>query len=141
MLAKDGNNDADLLAFLQDDDPRYDKEYALRTCLTHARHACCVHLYLGMGLHEEAVSLALCKVDLALAQACAERVAEEDNDALRKKLWLMIARHVISATDDAEGGVQRFIKLLEVRTNPSSSSVCPQLTIIFTMGFLMVIIR
>jgi hypothetical protein len=112
MLAKDGNNDADLLAFLQDDDPRYDRECALRTCITHARHACCVHLYFGMGLHEEAVGLALNKVDLALAQSCAERVPEED-EALRKTLWLMIARHVISATDAAEGGVQRFIQLLQ----------------------------
>ena len=52
-----------------------------------------MHVYTIMGLHGEAVALALRAGDLELAQKHADK--PEDDDKLRKKLWLTIARHVI----------------------------------------------
>lgn len=49
-----------------------------------------------MGLYEEAVDLAL-KVDLELAKINADK--PEDDDALRKKLWLKIARYVVDESN------------------------------------------
>lgn len=70
----------------------YDPKYALHICLEQKRMRACVHIYSMMSMHEEAVSLAL-KVDPELAMAEADKV--EDDEDLRKKLWLMIAKHVI----------------------------------------------
>jgi hypothetical protein len=55
------------------------------------RHAC-VKLLCELGLYEDAVPLALA-VDLGLAKAVAN--SPEDDDALRRKLWLGIAKHVV----------------------------------------------
>ncbi|GBG90603.1 hypothetical protein CBR_g50947 [Chara braunii] len=80
-------------------DTLYDPKYALRICLEHKRMRACIFLYSLMGMHEEAVALAL-EVDLELAKAEADKV--EEDDALRKKLWLRIARRVIE--DERERG-------------------------------------
>ncbi|KAG0503649.1 hypothetical protein HPP92_003721 [Vanilla planifolia] len=53
-----------------------------------------------MSMHEEAVALAL-QVDPELAMAEADKV--EDDEDLRKKLWLMVAKHVIQH----EKGIKR----------------------------------
>lgn len=53
-----------------------------------------------MSMHEEAVALAL-QVDPELAMAEADKV--EDDEELRKKLWLMIAKHVV----EQEKGTKR----------------------------------
>lgn len=53
-----------------------------------------------MSMHEEAVALAL-QVDPDLAMAEADKV--EDDEELRKKLWLMIAKHVV----EQEKGTKR----------------------------------
>ncbi|XP_047179570.1 vacuolar sorting protein 18-like [Vigna umbellata] len=60
----------------------------------------CVHIYSMMSMHEEAVALAL-QVDSELAMAEADKV--EDDEDLRKKLWLMIAKHVV----EQEKGTKR----------------------------------
>lgn len=78
----------------------YDPKYALRLCLKEKRMRACVHMYSMMSMHEEAVALAL-KVDPELAMAEADKV--EDDEDLRKKLWLMIAKHVI----EQEKGTKR----------------------------------
>lgn len=70
----------------------YDPKYALRLCLKEKRMRACVHIYSMMSMHEEAVALAL-QVDPELAMAEADKV--EDDEDLRKKLWLMVAKHVI----------------------------------------------
>ncbi|CAN6443641.1 unnamed protein product [Victoria cruziana] len=70
----------------------YDPKYALRLCLKERRMRSCVYIYSMMGMHEEAVALAL-RVDPELAMAEADKV--EDDEDLRKKLWLMVAKHVI----------------------------------------------
>ncbi|EEF44511.1 vacuolar sorting protein 18 isoform X2 [Ricinus communis] len=78
----------------------YDPKYALRLCLIEKRMRACVHIYSMMSMHEEAVALAL-QVDPELAMAEADKV--EDDEDLRKKLWLMIAKHVI----EQEKGTKR----------------------------------
>jgi hypothetical protein len=62
-----------------------------------------------LGLFEDAVSLAL-DVDLELAKAVAN--TPEDDDGLRRKLWLSIAKHVVqggsgaaAAADAGKGAV------------------------------------
>lgn len=80
----------------------------------------CVHIYSQMGLYEEAVNLSL-KVcgsgrmlshalvmnhspfasqyhDLELARINADK--PEDDDVLRKRLWLNIAKHVVQEKKD-----------------------------------------
>lgn len=102
-------DDSTLLRFLQSkfgkgraDGPDffYDPKYALRLCLKEKRMRACVHIYSMMSMHEEAVALAL-QVDPELAMAEADKV--EDDEDLRKKLWLMVAKHVI----EQEKGTKR----------------------------------
>lgn len=78
----------------------YDPKYALRLCLKEKRMRACVHIYSMMSMHEEAVALAL-QVDPELAMAEADKV--EDDEDLRKKLWLMVAKHVV----EQEKGTKR----------------------------------
>ncbi|CAM8951692.1 unnamed protein product [Rhodiola kirilowii] len=78
----------------------YDPKYALRLCLKEKRMRACVHIYSMMSMHEEAVALAL-QVDTELAKAEADKV--EDDEDIRKKLWLMIAKHVV----EQEKGTKR----------------------------------
>ncbi|XP_061346722.1 vacuolar sorting protein 18 isoform X1 [Gastrolobium bilobum] len=94
-------DDSALLRFLQckfgkgpENGPEffYDPKYALRLCLKEKRMRACVHIYSMMSMYEEAVALAL-QVDSELAMAEADKV--EDDEDLRKKLWLMIAKHVV----------------------------------------------
>ncbi|XWS68577.1 hypothetical protein CRYUN_Cryun04dG0102200 [Craigia yunnanensis] len=102
-------DDSSLLRFLQckfgkgrenGPDFFYDPKYALRLCLKEKRMRACVHIYSMMSMHEEAVALAL-QVDPELAMAEADKV--EDDEDLRKKLWLMVAKHVI----EQEKGTKR----------------------------------
>ncbi|KAK8469577.1 hypothetical protein PHAVU_005G107700 [Phaseolus vulgaris] len=102
-------DDSSLLRFLQckfgkgpENGPEffYDPKYALRLCLKEKRMRACVHIYSMMSMHEEAVALAL-QVDSELAMAEADKV--EDDEDLRKKLWLMIAKHVV----EQEKGTKR----------------------------------
>ena len=81
-------------------EPRYDAKFALRLCMKMKKVRCCVQLYSRMGLFEEAVNNAL-HVDLELAKAVADR--PEDDNILRKKLWLVIARHVIEQDKSDKG--------------------------------------
>ncbi|KAJ3158697.1 hypothetical protein HDU86_002662 [Geranomyces michiganensis] len=95
-----GNEDDGLLQFLhsQKDKPCFDLQYALRLCAQYGLAQASVHIYGAMNLHEQAVDLALKSHDLELAQINAEK--PEDDDALRKKLWLQIARHVVEEKRD-----------------------------------------
>mmetsp|Transcript_18427 Transcript_18427/g.27970 ORF Transcript_18427/g.27970 Transcript_18427/m.27970 type:complete len:1266 (+) Transcript_18427:161-3958(+) len=81
---------------LNDDDsnvasPPLGMSYALRTILSTGRHfRSAIHLYMGFGLRQQAVELAL-KVDPSLARELAQ--GEEISNDERKRLWLMIARN------------------------------------------------
>lgn len=79
-------------------DPYYDLDYALRLCRTHKRVQACVLIYSKMRMYESSVDLALERDDLELAKICADK--PEDDDLLRKKLWLKIAKHVVGKKND-----------------------------------------
>ncbi|KAH0877298.1 hypothetical protein HID58_064692 [Brassica napus] len=115
-------DDSALLRFLQckfgkgrENGPEffYDPKYSLRLCLKEKRTRACVHIYSMMSMHEEAVALALQKdtefasttvsvlqIDSELAMAEADKV--EDDEDLRKKLWLMVAKHVVKQEKGAK---------------------------------------
>ncbi|MBN3304973.1 VPS18 protein, partial [Amia calva] len=80
-------------------DIHYDLKYALRLCAEHGHRRACVLVYKIMELFEEAVDLAL-QVDVDLAKSCAD--LPEDDEELRKKLWLKIARHVVQEEKDVK---------------------------------------
>ncbi|KAK3863078.1 hypothetical protein Pcinc_031108 [Petrolisthes cinctipes] len=85
---------------LQDDDSQsvhYDVKFALRECMSVGEDRACVHILTTMGLYQQAVELAL-KIDTALAKATANRPKYDQE--LRKKLWLMIAAHVVQEQQD-----------------------------------------
>ncbi|KAJ7548955.1 hypothetical protein O6H91_07G034600 [Diphasiastrum complanatum] len=89
----------------------YDPKYALRLCLEEKRLQACVFIYSMMGMHEEAVALALW-VDPELAKIEADKV--EDDIDLRKKLWLMIAKHVIQQEKGIKGeNIRKAIAFLK----------------------------
>ncbi|XP_054163703.1 vacuolar protein sorting-associated protein 18 homolog [Oppia nitens] len=71
----------------------YDIRYAIRVCIELGLDRACIHLYSTMGMLEEAVDLGL-KIDIELAKQTADQ--PDIPDQMRKKLWLKIAKHVIS---------------------------------------------
>jgi hypothetical protein len=95
-----------LLKFIesQGDTPAFDLKYALRLCHQEHKTRACVSIYTIMGLYEEAVQLALspeCN-DLELAKRVAETPTADDEfpAADKKKIWLLIARHIIEQQHD-----------------------------------------
>ncbi|KFM74068.1 Vacuolar protein sorting-associated protein 18-like protein, partial [Stegodyphus mimosarum] len=96
-----------LMTYLQQQDEidvPYDQKYALRLCSElEGFERACVHIYTTMGLYEEAVDLAL-KVDVELGKQNACR--PEDNDDLKKKLWLKIAKHVVKEKNDIKRAME-----------------------------------
>ena len=70
-----------------------DMSYALRTILGTGRHfRSAIKLYMGFGMRQQAVELAL-KVDPTLARELAQDSVEIEE---RKRLWLMIAKNAAS---------------------------------------------
>ncbi|SCV68374.1 BQ2448_495 [Microbotryum intermedium] len=107
-------SEADFLHFLSvsPDDPitdesYYDLDYALRLCRANKRVQASALIYGKMALYESAVDLALEHDDLELAKMSADK--PEDDDLLRKKLWLKIAHHVVAQKND----VKTAMKFLE----------------------------
>ncbi|KAK8861498.1 hypothetical protein IAR55_002319 [Kwoniella newhampshirensis] len=89
------------------DRPYYDLDYALRTCKQNGRIQPCVLIYSKLGLYESSVDLALEKGDMELAKINADR--PEDDDVLRKKLWLKIAKYVVQEQKDIKSAM-RFLE-------------------------------
>ncbi|GAA5865517.1 hypothetical protein JCM8547_001274 [Rhodosporidiobolus lusitaniae] len=87
-------------------DPYYDLDYALRLCRSHGRTQACVVIYSKMGLYDESVELALEQDDLELAKVCADK--PEEDELLRKKLWLKVARYVVGKKNDIKAAM-RFL--------------------------------
>lgn len=81
----------------------YDLKYALRLCSELNLTRACVHIYTTMELYEEAVDLAL-KIDIDLAKLNADR--PDNNEELRKKLWLKIAEHVVKEQKDIKRAME-----------------------------------
>ncbi|GAA5923143.1 tethering complex subunit PEP3 [Sporobolomyces koalae] len=92
-------------------DPYYDLDYALRLCRLNKRVQACVLIYSKMKLYESSVDLALEHDDLELAKISADQ--PEDDDMLRKKLWLKIARHVVDKKNDIKAAM-RFLEATDL---------------------------
>ncbi|KAG0306462.1 hypothetical protein BGZ98_002342 [Dissophora globulifera] len=94
-----------LLTFLatQGQAMHYNLDYALRICTQNDRIQSCVNIFSSMGLYGEAVDLALRHNDLELARINADK--PEDDDMLRKTLWLKIARHVVKDKKDIKAAM------------------------------------
>ncbi|KAH8821656.1 vacuolar protein sorting protein-like protein DigA [Xylogone sp. PMI_703] len=98
-----------LLSYLesQGDDPRFDSDFALRLCIQHSRIQACVHIYSSMGQYLQAVELALAQNEIDLASMVADRPVT--NPQLRKKLWLAVAKKVISQSNGIKTAIE-FLK-------------------------------
>ncbi|KAH7104620.1 Pep3/Vps18/deep orange family-domain-containing protein [Auriculariales sp. MPI-PUGE-AT-0066] len=83
--------------------PYFDLDYALRVCGPQGR----ARVYAMMERWEEAVDAALGAGDVELAKAHADRPV--DDAALRKRLWLKIARYVVRDKRDIKSAM-RFLE-------------------------------
>jgi hypothetical protein len=102
-------DESQLLSYLesQGDEPSFDSDFALRLCIEHARVQSCVHIYSSMGQFLQAVELALVHDEIDLASIVADRPVS--NPALRKKLWLAVAKKVISQSNGIKTAIE-FLK-------------------------------
>ncbi|KAI9746358.1 MAG: hypothetical protein M1818_000070 [Claussenomyces sp. TS43310] len=102
-----------LLSYLesQGSEPSYDSDFALRLCIQHARVQSCVHIYSTMGQYLQAVELALAHDEIDLASIVADR--PDSNPALRKKLWLAVAKKVIARSNGIKTAID-FLKRCEL---------------------------
>ncbi|SPO02765.1 probable DigA protein [Cephalotrichum gorgonifer] len=102
-------DESGLMTYLesQGDEPNFDPDFALRLCIEHHRTLSCVHIYTSMGQYPQAVDLALSHGEVELAAVIADRPMS--NPPLRKKLWLAVARRVISQSDSIKGAID-FLK-------------------------------
>ncbi|KAI0011782.1 Pep3/Vps18/deep orange family-domain-containing protein [Xylariaceae sp. FL0662B] len=105
----ESKDESGLLAYLesQGDEPRFDPDFALRLCIQHKRTLSCVHIYTNMGQYVQAVDLALSHNEVDYASIIADRPMS--NPTLRKKLWLAIARKVISQSNGIKTAIE-FLK-------------------------------
>ncbi|KAI2612534.1 Pep3/Vps18/deep orange family-domain-containing protein [Hypoxylon fragiforme] len=105
----DSKDESGLLAYLesQGDEPNFDPDFALRLCIQHKRTLSCVHIYTNMGQYVQAVDLALSHNEVEYASIIADRPMS--NPVLRKKLWLAVARKVISQSNGIKTAIE-FLK-------------------------------
>ncbi|KAJ0309107.1 hypothetical protein COL5a_001228 [Colletotrichum fioriniae] len=109
IYAQTSKDEAGLLSYLesQGEEPNYDPDFALRLCIQYHRTLSCVHIYTSMGQYLQAVDLALSHNEVELASVIADRPMS--NPSLRKKLWLAVARKVISQSNGIKTAID-FLK-------------------------------
>ncbi|KAI9721508.1 MAG: hypothetical protein M1812_002270 [Candelaria pacifica] len=104
-----------LLSYLESQshfpEPSYDADFALRLCIQHKRVQSCVHIYSSMEQYLQAVELALKHDEVELASIIADR--PDSNPSLRKKLWLAVAKKVISQSSGIKPAIE-FLKRCEL---------------------------
>lgn len=107
--AHPSRDESALLAYLesQGDEPHFDRDFALRLCIQHKRVLSCVHIYTTMGQYLQAVDLALSHDEIELASLIADRPMS--NPQLRKRLWLAVAKKVISQSNGIKTAID-FLK-------------------------------
>jgi hypothetical protein len=107
--AHPSKDESALLSYLetQGDEPSFDSDFALRLCIEHSRIQSCVHIYSTMGQYLQAVELALAHSEIDLASIIADRPMS--NPPLRKKLWLAVAKKVISQSNGIKTAIE-FLK-------------------------------
>lgn len=89
----------------------YDADFALRLCIAHKRVQSCVHIYCTMQQYASAVDLALKYDEVELAAVVADRPGNDN--ALRKKLWLKVAKKVIGQNKGIKSAIE-FLKRCEL---------------------------
>jgi len=117
-----------LIGFLanQEGNPLLDICFAVRACSHKGLARAVVQLYGIMGMHEEAVEVALRRGDVVLAKHNAGRPADTK---LRQKLWLRIVE------DQATGGdVQTITMLIRESQELSFRDVLPHISNTMTIG-------
>ena len=90
--------------------PPYDTDFAFRLCIQHSRVQSAVHIYTSMGSYASAVDLALRHGEIELASVVADRPSSTET-ALRKRLWLAVAKKVIS--QQGTGSIKTAIDFLK----------------------------
>jgi hypothetical protein len=107
--AHPSKDESALLNYLetQGDEPSFDSDFALRLCIEHSRVQSCVHIYSTMGQYLQAVELALAHSEIDLASLIADRPVSDPS--LRKKLWLAVAKKVISQSNGIKTAIE-FLK-------------------------------
>lgn len=90
--------------------PPYDADFAFRLCIQHNRVQSAVQIYSSMGEYASAVNLALKHDEIDLASLVADRPSDSD-PALRKRLWLEVARKVIG--QQGTGSIKSAIDFLK----------------------------
>ena len=105
LYCKQRTEDA-LLRFIESQrkQPIFDVKYALRLCHQENKTRSCVQLYKIMKLYQEAVLLALNikhnHFHLAKSIALEFQQVEPTKKAQQKNLWLIIAKHIVSTSDN-----------------------------------------
>jgi len=108
-------NEKELNIFLNGEDAPicYDLKYALRLCTKLNKVDACVLIYSKMGLYEDAVDLALTTGEGSIALAECQANKPED-ESLRHRLWLKIAKKVVEQTGNNVGEAMQFLKKCEL---------------------------
>ncbi|KXZ53919.1 hypothetical protein GPECTOR_6g837 [Gonium pectorale] len=81
--------------------PLYDTQYALRLAQECGKPRAAVRLMCQLGMYPDAVRAALA-LDLGLAKSVAAE--PQQDDGLRRKLWLQVARHVVERGSESGTG-------------------------------------
>ena len=102
-----------LLSYLetQEHEQNYDADFALRLCIAHQRVQSCVHIYSTMEQYGSAVDLALKYDEVDLAANVAD--TPDIDPAIRKKLWLKVAKKVIGREKGIKSAIE-FLKRCEL---------------------------
>jgi hypothetical protein len=109
--AHPANEETALLTYLETQESaheqNYDADFALRLCISHNRVQSAVHVYRTMSQYASAVDLALKHSQVTLAASVADQPSHDP--ALRKKLWLKVAKKVISQNTSIKPAIE-FLK-------------------------------
>lgn len=107
------HDESALLSYLKSQADRgfYDADFALRLCIAHKRVQSAVHVYEMMHQYASAVELALKYDEVELAASVADQPGIDD--ALRKKLWLKVAKKVIGQNKGIKSAIE-FLKRCEL---------------------------
>ncbi|KAL0479684.1 vacuolar protein sorting protein VPS18 [Acrasis kona] len=98
-----------LLNFLSESE-YYDQKYALRICTEQNKTEACIRLYGMMEQFTSAVELALQIDKIKIAREFADKPTSDDD---KKKLWLMIAQHVILKDASKDNPIKSAIDFLK----------------------------
>ncbi|KAF2477884.1 Vps18 protein-like protein [Lindgomyces ingoldianus] len=102
------NDESALLDYLKAQsyahEQNYDADFALRLCIQHKRVQSCVHIYSSISHTTKSISQAASPTGLTLSQHC------------EKKLWLAIAKKVISQSSGIKTAIEflRRVDLLRI---------------------------